>query len=481
MGVKCFKTNCCEISHEKTLRFDNAYHLYKSQNKITEYYSFCDLFEIKQESEKIIPEDDFYYCQISNISKNGDLFPVYLNFCNRDELFESFYKKIEKGDIIKVSEDDILLSFLVPQDLSIIGKFTLITKENSNIFFTKALIRLHPKFNAKLLFYSLRSVLYKDLISISRIKKGYTGYATIDEDDLKRIRFPKRHIDSVLANADGLIAKINDIEQDIADLKNSKKPDIYIINEIFNEEFGFDFDALAPMVNCKTHIAQFTEIANDELKFGVSLRLRYIFRHFIKPMPNINWKPLIKIVKVKGGKRLPKGESVLDEETDYKYIKVEDLNWNGFFDIENIKFISKANHEVIKQYIAETDDILLTIVGATIGKCGLVPEELSGENISENFARLIIRNRKKWIPQYLCYALMSKCSQFQIDEYTGKSSQGKLAIFRVNKILIPEVDTDKQSEIVSKIEQRIYAQKGIDDKIESKRKEIGKLIESVIQ
>ena len=178
---------------------------------------------------------------------------------------------------------------------------------------------------------------------------------------------------------------------------------------------------------------------------------------------------------------MPKGESVLDEETDYKYIKVEDLNWEGVFDIENVKFISEANHEEIKQYIAETDDILLTIVGATIGKCGLVPEELSGENISENFARLIIKNKKKWIPQYLCYAIMSKCSQFQIDEYTGKGSQGKLAIFRVNKILIPEIGTDKQSEIISKIEQRISAQKEIDDKIKSKRQEISKLIEDAIE
>jgi len=123
---------------------------------------------------------------------------------------------------------------------------------------------------------------------------------------------------------------------------------------------------------------------------------------------------------------------------------------------------------------------LLTIVGATIGKCGLVPEELSDENISENFARLIIKDKNKWNPQYLCYAIMSKCSQFQIDEYTGKSSQGKLAIFRVNKILIPDVDTDKQMEIISKIEQRLYAQKEIDDKIESKRQEIERLIESAI-
>ena len=82
----------------------------------------------------------------------------------------------------------------------------------------------------------------------------------------------------------------------------------------------------------------------------------------------------------------------MDEDTGYRYIRVEDLDSFGHFNIESIKFISEANHNTIQNYIANTDDLLLTIVGATVGKCGILPKELDGENISENFARLIIND-----------------------------------------------------------------------------------------
>ena len=375
------------------------------------------------------------------------------------------------SDKVVLNKGDIVIPKLEPRK----GQFFLNINHNEYIGSSEL---IEYEINQKLcnplwLYYLL--VNDKLLAKLRNLESG-KAHQRVNPDDLLKVKIP--NIPLPIQNE--IVEQIKPIEQEILALKKSKSSKLGIVHEVFNEEFGFDWESITPLIENRKHIAKFTEIANDELKFGVSLRLRYIFRHFIKPMPNIKWKALKKIVDVKGGKRLPKGEAVLEEETDYKYIKVEDLNWDGSFDIENIKFISQANHEVIKQYIAETDDILLTIVGATIGKCGLVPEELSDENISENFARLIIKDKNKWNPQYLCYAIMSKCSQFQIDEYTGKSSQGKLAIFRVNKILIPDVDTDKQMEIISRIEQRLYAQKEIDDKIESKRQEIGKLIESVI-
>ena len=467
MGVMFRKVPINKVVSDEFMRLDAKYRI----------FSDIENFEIWKECSNI-PLSKVLRVVDSNKVKKGELDeekPLV-----EMQNIECFSNNLVDVDVVdEVGSDKVVLrngDIVIPKLEPRKGQFFLNLNHNEYIGSSELIEYEINKelYNPLCLYYLL--VNDKLLAKLRNLESG-KAHQRVNPNDLLKVRIPS--IPLPIQNQ--IVERIKPIAQDILALKKSKISKLGIIDEVFNEEFGYDFDALAPMINRKTHIAQFAEIANDELKFGVSLRLRYIFRHFIKPMPNIHWKALNKIVDVKGGKRLPKGESVLDEETDYKYIKVEDLNWEGVFDIENVKFISEANHEEIKQYIAETDDILLTIVGATIGKCGLVPEELSGENISENFARLIIKNKKKWIPQYLCYAIMSKCSQFQIDEYTGKGSQGKLAIFRVNKILIPEIGTDKQSEIISKIEQRISAQKEIDDKIKSKRQEISKLIEDAIE
>lgn len=75
---------------------------------------------------------------------------------------------------------------------------------------------------------------------------------------------------------------------------------------------------------------------------------------------------------------------------------------------------------------------------------------------------------------------MSKLAQIQFDEYTGKSSQGKLAIFRVAKVVIPNLKIAKQKEIIQKIKSQLDKQKEIDEQIAEKQKKIEQLIEEVI-
>ena len=156
------------------------------------------------------------------------------------------------------------------------------------------------------------------------------------------------------------------------------------------------------------------------------------------------------------------------------------LSWSGVFDLENVKYISEDNHKAIKNYIAKENDILLTIVGATVGKCGLVPAEIDGENITENFARLIIKDKDNYLPEYVNYCLQSKTSVYQIDEYKGRGSQGKLALFRIKKIKMPKIDKAQQKEIVDEIKAEFDKQEIFNQQILKERSKIDKIIERAI-
>ena len=91
------------------------------------------------------------------------------------------------------------------------------------------------------------------------------------------------------------------------------------------------------------------------------------------------------IAQAKGGKRLPKGMGVQDEETGHPYLRVVDFGPDGI-DRSEIKFITDEAFEYVSRYIITKDDIYVSIAG-TIGRVGIVPDDLSGANLTENAAQ----------------------------------------------------------------------------------------------
>ncbi|HMO42248.1 MAG TPA: hypothetical protein PKB04_02765, partial [Phenylobacterium sp.] len=71
------------------------------------------------------------------------------------------------------------------------------------------------------------------------------------------------------------------------------------------------------------------------------------------------------IGKVKGGKRLPKGEVVQSEPTDHPYLRVTDFTPSGV-DQNNVKFITEAAHRAIRRYTINEREVYISIAG-TVG------------------------------------------------------------------------------------------------------------------
>lgn len=97
------------------------------------------------------------------------------------------------------------------------------------------------------------------------------------------------------------------------------------------------------------------------------------------------------IAEVKGGKRVPKGYKLLTEPTRHPYISVSDFNDEGGIDRTNLRYISDSIYEGISRYIISCRDVYVSIAG-TIGKTGIVPEDLDGANLTENACRLVLRS-----------------------------------------------------------------------------------------
>ena len=152
------------------------------------------------------------------------------------------------------------------------------------------------------------------------------------------------------------------------------------------------------------------------------------------------------LLSVKGGKRIPKGEKLLDIPTKHIYIRVTDMK-NNTIDSSKIKYISDEIYEQIKNYTISSNDLYLTIAG-TIGSVGIIPKEFDNMNLTENAVKLcnLLINKK-----LLLYFIQSQFIQNQFVDKTNKVAQPKLAIVRIESTLIPLPPKSEQERIISKL------------------------------
>lgn len=197
------KINNSDLFKQADARNDANYWI----NKITgdKLVSFDEVFEVVEPKKVSIDDldDAFEYCEIGNLNKNGEVFPVELSMSdseNEDDdnakLYKKIFKKNSKGekccdDIMAVDVGDILVAKTRP----ILNKVLFIIKEDgmdySQYYYTKAFIRIRVK-NKKVSpivgYYIIKNLINKELVAVSRI--GKSGYPALDKEDLKEIKIP---------------------------------------------------------------------------------------------------------------------------------------------------------------------------------------------------------------------------------------------------------------------------------------------------
>jgi type I restriction enzyme S subunit len=137
------------------------------------------------------------------------------------------------------------------------------------------------------------------------------------------------------------------------------------------------------------------------------------------------------IAEIKGGKRVPKGYKLLSEPTDYLYLRVADFTDEGSIDMSNLRYIDAEVHRQIKNYIIYSSDLYISIAG-TIGKTGIIPEELNGANLTENACRLVFKSGIN--NRFIYYFTLTTNFIEQVGLNTRTSAQPKLALSRLSTI-----------------------------------------------
>ena len=180
---------------------------------------------------------------------------------------------------------------------------------------------------------------------------------------------------------------------------------------------------------------------------------------------------IAEICTIRSGKRLPKGSDFANEVTQYPYIRARDIK-AGRIGGEDLAYLTEEVHKKISRYIVNTNDVVITIVGASVGDVALVTEQFDGFNLTENAVRLT--EFKDYVnPVYVSYVLNSKSYWELMQQIAGGSAQPKLGIYKIESIPLELPAIETQDRIVDILS-------AYDNLIENNQKQI-KLLEEAAQ
>ena len=168
------------------------------------------------------------------------------------------------------------------------------------------------------------------------------------------------------------------------------------------------------------------------------------------------WCRLGTLVAVLGGKRIPAGRKLTSDNTGHVYIRVSDMK-DGGVNTDNLLYVPEDIYPSISKYIISSADVFITVAG-TIGRVGKIPAELDGSNLTENADRLVFTIIDQ---DWLILLLQSSLIQEQIIEATTKVGQPKLAIARIERLLVALPPVKEQHRIVQRIEELPPLVKGL--------------------
>lgn len=155
-------------------------------------------------------------------------------------------------------------------------------------------------------------------------------------------------------------------------------------------------------------------------------------------------KTLGDVSDVKGGKRIPKGFSLLTQDNGHPYVTVSGMV-NGGIDMKEVKFVPEPVINSINNYTISSEDIYVSVAG-TLGLVGAVPKILDGANLTENADKL---TNLKVNRNYLLQLLRSDRFKKLVRNVKTDNAQPKLAIYALKGFALSLPRTEEQEKIAS--------------------------------
>jgi type I restriction enzyme S subunit len=132
------------------------------------------------------------------------------------------------------------------------------------------------------------------------------------------------------------------------------------------------------------------------------------------------------------------------------FVRSENVLW-GALDLSGVARVPDTFHQKLQRSKLKPNDVLINLVGASIGRCAIVPSELCEANINQAVAT--IRTAGTLYPPYLLHLLLSPAMQEVIQGKRVEVARPNISLGDLRNLIIPLAPAAEQERIVFKIEQ----------------------------
>lgn len=143
------------------------------------------------------------------------------------------------------------------------------------------------------------------------------------------------------------------------------------------------------------------------------------------------------------------GEDYTDSEHGVAFIRSGNIDIMGEVDFDNLLYIKREVHETrMKSSKVKEGDIMIAIVGATIGQVGIYH---SSREANINQAIALVRLREGYNPEYIKEVIKSSIGQLNLDRLKRPVARANINLEEISSMLIPVPEMEIQNEIVKSI------------------------------
>jgi type I restriction enzyme S subunit len=159
------------------------------------------------------------------------------------------------------------------------------------------------------------------------------------------------------------------------------------------------------------------------------------------------------------------------------FVRSENVLW-GVLDLSEVARIPDTFHQKLQRSKLKPNDVLVNLVGASIGRCAVVPPELSEANINQAVAT--IRTTEALCPPYLLHLLLSPAMQEVIQGKRVEVARPNISLGDLRNLIVPLAPAAEQEHIVCRMEQLFVIVAAIEAALEAARRRADKLEQSIL-
>ena len=117
------------------------------------------------------------------------------------------------------------------------------------------------------------------------------------------------------------------------------------------------------------------------------------------------------------------------------FVRSQNVGW-GYLDSKDIAYLPEAFNHKEKKSILKKDDLLINIVGASIGRAALANKLVEGGNINQAVALVRLKSDCNCDPSFIVNFLLSETGQIQLHRQKKDIARANLSLQDINNLLI---------------------------------------------